>query len=252
LITTACTGFQVATSYLTPKSSGSGILVDEGENAMGPIELALTAGTTAVAVPLAKDLLGKLLGPSAELLGDKLRDNLMAVLGKVETMAEESEVELKQIPARTGVPILEAARLEDDDWMQERWATLLFNAANPESKTVVRPAYIEILKQFSPQDAQFLKRIYLFPRKPEHMSILYSELETLYYSDNKPDDRQMIQEFDIILYNLTRLSLLAGERGFDKSGEYGFAPTALGYAFLHACGAFGDEIAQSKAAKPTD
>jgi ethanolamine transporter EutH len=62
---------------------GTGKRTRGGGQAVGPIEMAIVAGAGAhVAAPLAKDLLGKLLGPSAELLGDKLRENLREIEGQ--------------------------------------------------------------------------------------------------------------------------------------------------------------------------
>jgi hypothetical protein len=128
---------------------------------MGPIETTLAVGATAAAVPLAKDMLTRLLGPSADFLGEKLKGNLVAVLGKAKTMANEAGVELEEIPARTGVPLAQAAALDDDE-MQRRWAALLFNAGNPNSKTEVRTAFPVILRELSP--AKLLDGAFDYPR----------------------------------------------------------------------------------------
>ena len=127
---------------------------------MGPIETALIVGGTAVAVPVAKKLLEKILGPSADLLGEKLKDNLVSVIAKAETMSEEASLELQRMPTRTGVAILQFAIREDDEAMQTRWAALLANAARSDAETEVPPSFPGILSALSPSEAKLLDAIY--------------------------------------------------------------------------------------------
>src|SRR5580658_73432 len=61
------------------------------------------------------------------------------------------------VPDYIAVPLLEAATLVEDEDLRERWwASLLANAANPESNPKVESAFITILSSLSPRQAQFL------------------------------------------------------------------------------------------------
>jgi hypothetical protein len=60
------------------------------------------------------------------------------------------------VPDKIAIPILDAASLEDDETLQEKWAGLLASAADPASRDIVHPSFPEMLKTFSPQEAKFL------------------------------------------------------------------------------------------------
>ena len=68
--------------------------------------------------------------------------------------------EPRQIPIKALFPLLDGASLEDDDSMQDRWAALIANAANPAASVDVKPAFAGILKSLSPQEAGLLSAIY--------------------------------------------------------------------------------------------
>jgi hypothetical protein len=113
-----------------------------------------------------KDLLARLLGPAADEIGLSVADSAkvwrlrrqIRLYSEVKRMIEESCLSMKPIPPRLFFPILQGGSTEDDDDMQSRWAALLANAATtPDS---VHPAFIEILRQLSPQDARSLDSCY--------------------------------------------------------------------------------------------
>jgi hypothetical protein len=64
------------------------------------------------------------------------------------------------VPLKILHPLIENCSLEKDDSLQEKWAALLANAANPAPPNLVLPAFAEILKQLSPIEAALLERIY--------------------------------------------------------------------------------------------
>ena len=57
-------------------------------------------------------------------------------------------------------PLLDAAVLEDNEDMGERWASLLASAANPTNETALEASFIEILKQIAPSHAYLLEVFY--------------------------------------------------------------------------------------------
>lgn len=109
-------------------------------------------------------LLNKILGPSVHLLGEDLRDQFAGYLGtNRKTVLEEaaaqvsaSGVEAHDVPLRILLPLMERAGLEDQPAMQERWASLLANAATAKEPDAFPPYFVSILAQLSPVEARVL------------------------------------------------------------------------------------------------
>jgi hypothetical protein len=58
------------------------------------------------------------------------------------------------------LPLVQAASLEADETLVEKWAALLANAADPTQKAKVQPSFVEAVRQLTPADAQLLEFIY--------------------------------------------------------------------------------------------
>jgi hypothetical protein len=106
-------------------------------------------------------LLKKLVSPSAELLGEELRaqfegflgGNRRRVLERAAAYAEDSAEEIRAIPLRLLLPILERSGYEDNEFLQERWAALLANACTTDRGEQIPPAFVTILSQLTPTAA---------------------------------------------------------------------------------------------------
>jgi hypothetical protein len=66
---------------------------------------------------------------------------------------------LAPLAAKIVVPLLEYGTLEGDENLHKLWVRLLANAANPERKDTIHPAYIEIIKQIVPEEALILEML---------------------------------------------------------------------------------------------
>jgi hypothetical protein len=81
---------------------------------------------------------------------------------------------------------MQNASLEGDDNLQDKWAALLANAADPTQATVL-PAFPEILRQLSNHDARFLSRLYRLTNDEktlqgdtrEYLGLFYASLRGL-------------------------------------------------------------------------
>ncbi|CAL8474579.1 Abi-alpha family protein [Caballeronia sp. S22] len=62
------------------------------------------------------------------------------------------------VPLKMAVPLLSAASLEDDDYMQDMWAHLLVNASVTESSQ--KRAFVSMLENMSSLDAQVLNELF--------------------------------------------------------------------------------------------
>ena len=65
----------------------------------------------------------------------------------------------KAIPLRLSIPFLEAATLEDEPDLQERWARLLANAMDPDVHVESERSHASVLKDISPTECLVLEEI---------------------------------------------------------------------------------------------
>jgi hypothetical protein len=81
---------------------------------------------------------------------------LEKVTGALEPAAKAAEKLTDLLPRQ-----FSAASVEDDPTLQERWAALLANAANPECNSEILPSFAEILKELTPPEVRFLDLAYM-------------------------------------------------------------------------------------------
>ena len=147
----------------------------------------------------------------------------------------------RAIPLKLAVPLLEAASLEDDDYLQDLWARLLVNAANGSSHVTLQRAYIAVLEQLTPLEAVILQKIYSLPYdETRHHGVEVGKLPdevAVGKDDGKGDNlHEPPEEVRLALANLARLGCI----GIQKSWGGGelfkqINPTLLGKSFVEAC-----------------
>ena len=128
--------------------------------------IAKGAGALAAAIPLTP-IIKAILGPAADELGQRFGDRVrlyryrrsLDMLKKAEKMAKDAGFTPKAVPIKLLFPLLEGASFEENEDLHDMWAALLVNAASPENADKVRPAFISVLKQMSPDEASVLKFI---------------------------------------------------------------------------------------------
>lgn len=206
-----------------------------------------------------RGFLETLLGPATELSawgGDAVRwlrfKTQVKILQRASTLLEEAGLSPHVVPAKTLVPLLELASLEDenDDDMLTRWAALLANAAAGEaSNGDVLPSFPQILAELTPPEAAMID--WLASRQERARD----SLDLDYFGDEfgfpmpafggPPRD----PIFDVYVDNLERLQLVAvvrknaridvleRELGKNRPGwqRSRIGLTALGTAFVAAC-----------------
>jgi hypothetical protein len=123
----------------------------------------------AVVLKQAEDFLAAVTGQEGKSLGTMLgsmlrrrkkRKNLIEVAAIAEEIRTETKITVVEIPLRILDPALEAAALEDDPDIQQKWACLLVNAANTEEVTPVGPMFPYILRDLGPKEVKFLDALY--------------------------------------------------------------------------------------------
>ncbi|HLG16585.1 MAG TPA: Abi-alpha family protein [Blastocatellia bacterium] len=119
-------------------------------------------------VSAAKHLLGRLCGPAVDEWGLLLQDrarvhrlkNQLRMLGKVQDMLLKAGTEVRAVPLRTLLPLLEGAALEDDENLSDKWAGLLASAASSGEAESTHPSFPRILSEVSPREALILDRLH--------------------------------------------------------------------------------------------
>jgi len=167
-------------------------------------------------------------------LADKIRYRREAHLAKVLMKAAE-KVKASGLPAdavrdKLLRAVVEDGSMEDDERMQERWATLLANAAT-DDEDKIKLVYPKILAELEPKEALLLDRLWDKTPNPAE-----EPFETVGYETTS--DLVDIPE----LYNLSRLGVLRLIRsmnstigGVSEGALAGVELTELGWAFVAAC-----------------
>jgi hypothetical protein len=95
--------------------------------------------------------------------------NLLKTVGKANQWYKETGISPKQVPLKILHPLLENCSLEEEETMQDRWAALLANAANPSLNMTILPGFLDALRQLNPHEAAFLDMLCSEPIPKHHV-----------------------------------------------------------------------------------
>ena len=204
----------------------------------------------------AATLLYKLLKVPAEeagnIMGDYLLDYRLANLERIYEKHRKilegedlSDISLRPVSPKLGIPLLEAASLESDDDLQEVWARLLTNAANANFKREISPAFVAILRTLSPIEASILRMFYEALCQNDAWDSSQYNCTKLKFNNTYLMERFKVDEIEVkaSLLNLERCQLIttfhevgavsiAGQPSVHKGKP---ALTALGFLLINAC-----------------
>jgi hypothetical protein len=140
----------------------------------------------------------------------------------------------RKIPLQIAIPLIQAGSLEEDDWLQDCWATLLVNAADASFEIEIRRAFISILEDLTPLDALILEKIY----SPQITS-LEAEIWTTFLleqvSIERPNQENLRppKHVEISLGNLSRLGLITSAMTWGGTAIFSCVrQTFLGHEFM--------------------
>jgi len=189
-------------------------------------------------------------GPLEQGMGifeDKLKymrwERQLRLMQRAEQLLRETGLNepTRAIPLKLAVPLLEAASLEDDDYLQDLWARLLVNAANGNSQVSLQRAYIAILEQLTPFEAVILQMIYSLPYdQTRHDGVVVGKLPAS-VSIGKDDGNEDALtepsgEVKLALANLSRLGCIVIQKSWGGGEIFKQVnPTLLGKSFVDAC-----------------
>lgn len=114
---------------------------------------------------------------------------------------------LRIVPPKLALPIIENASFEEDDELQDLWANLLASAVDPNRKTTIRSAFIEILRQLEVVDVQVLNAIFEETRRTDNEG---QDTLTNFLSKNLVSPNRIINKLkiDLAVYETTIDNLL--------------------------------------------
>lgn len=209
-----------------------------------------TAKVTGKAIDATRDLGGffaRVFGGPLEEAGGILNDQLkfwraeraLRLARRFEDIRLQYEISspISPVPLNFGIPLLEAASLQDNDQIQDMFARLLVNATNPQTKVEARRAFVSILQDFGPLEALLLEKLCRTPKEGflEGSSIMTANLPDAYGSKGDEDNRPS-PEVQLALWNLTRLGCV------EPAGTWGGGSTVsvvtlteLGRELFRAC-----------------
>jgi|HubBroStandDraft_6_1064221.scaffolds.fasta_scaffold814787_2 hypothetical protein len=128
-----------------------------------PVTTGIVVGTTLGLAKEAKDFIAAASGHKGEsigtILGDivqRRRNNAETVIGRSHLILLNIGVKAGEVPLNVLQPMIEGASLQEDPTLQEIWANLLANAADPRKKNPVEPSFAGILRELSSREVIFL------------------------------------------------------------------------------------------------
>jgi hypothetical protein len=229
-------------------------------------EHAPSAAAVTVALKAAKDFLAKVTGPAVDELGEIGRDyvkgwrakNSSVVLAEADKLLSEAGREPQAVPPKILLPLLENASLEDDNFLQRTWASLLANAASPDKQESIEVGFVEIMKQINTTQVMILNALFPEARGGVSKQTHLFQMDTEYIREVVISQGVSQKQFDIAFDNLVRLrlctasgmtSLMQATREMMATqqenpaalamamgnGTANIGPTWLGISFLQAC-----------------
>ena len=169
---------------------------------------------TNLAVATGGAFLGKFVGPAAEAIGKAAWDQAQQLGAKATAYLAAVGREPQPVEPKLLLPLVQAASLETDPTLAEKWAALLANAADPAQRVAVQPGFAEVLRQLTPTDARVLDIAASLEISPKGVVPNYASTHALL-----PKAAPLLkQELEVVIGNLTRLGvcLSASMQGVDS------------------------------------
>ena len=148
----------------------------------------------------------------------------------------------RQIPFSIGVPLLEAATLEESPELRDLWANLIVNFSNQDSKIGIEKSFVSVLRDLSPLDVRILEKIYSMPEVEKHCVLTEHLPDYAEFGLPRPPGEKLTQralptaDVQLSITNLFRLQCL-------QTAKYMGGPdvlntvytTTFGHALFEAC-----------------
>jgi hypothetical protein len=151
----------------------------------------------------------------------------------------------RPLPIKHAIPLLSAASLEEDNYLQDIWARLLVNFTIETSSVEATRTYIDILERLSSLEVKIIHTVYINDYSSmHHNGVATRELpDKAIVLPEKPDPDtwealkiEPSEDIKLALANLDRLGIVSVGRTMKGGQLFGvLIPTLLGQAFFEAC-----------------
>ena len=170
----------------------------------------------------------------------------ISILQKTKKLLKDNEINPKKVSLKFFIPLLESSSLEEEEFMQNKWAILLANAVNPDFEEEIKPSFVEILKELTSTEVKLLDKMFeeLNKKLPE------AKYEELFSIDRICKYLGLSREkYYVMSDNLIRLNLcqsvpirgmtfgagpLKNQPAMIRTKNVSYL-TTLGYSFVKAC-----------------
>jgi hypothetical protein len=213
-----------------------------------PTNAAVKATIEAALKPI-EDIVKTIAGPAADELGLVLRDKVreyrfkrqIRFFTKFKQLCTDAGIKPKAVNIPLLMDILERASMEPDDDLQDLWANLLANAADPNYNGLITVTFPDILKHLSKEEAVLLDHMYEF-RQSQPAEVLAekwrkADVGTQKYVEPVYEDN--LKRLGLILETDEATGFVAYSDNatppFRFPSKRTFHLTALGTAFVKAC-----------------
>jgi hypothetical protein len=144
------------------------------------------------------------------------------------------QVPVNQLPPKLAIPILQNASLEEDNYLQDKWALLLVNASDPNFPLSIEIKHTSILNELSIFDVKLLDKICSEASNFDNLIVTLELPDKVLPGDGEIDEgAELSQEVQLSIENLIRLGLLRNETF--SHAMLRVRVMALGWNFYDAC-----------------
>lgn len=210
-------------------------------------------------------ILGVFLTPMALAVGERAKDKIFnwshrnyketinKAVEKLEARGYTKKEEIKYPSDKFIHDFAEGASSEDDPDLQDLWATLLANAADPNFKEEIRRSYFSIIKDLSPLDVKFINLLITKTEKYPKYAFGDGWPKIDYIADFASELNETKDDINVSYENLSRLNIVDNKKNVNVvssdhpitysekqqsetviSNRYPYF-TSLGLAFIKAC-----------------
>lgn len=178
---------------------------------------------------LFRSLLGEATHEVGGIIADQVRyarlRNQLKILSKTDALIKNSSYNVRPVDLKVLVPLIETCSLEEDENIQDRWASMLANLATLDSDSFFNNNCVEVFGRLSPDEIAILDFCYeeyikiSGPVVVDHEGKLEVDVDKMMFSQSAKftpfylQERFGLSDFRIRLYteNLTSLGLLQFE-----------------------------------------
>lgn len=138
------------------------------------------------------------------------------------------------LPPKLAIPILQGASLEEDNYLQDKWAYLLVNASDPNFPVTIEIKHTSILNELSQFDVKLLDKICSEASRFNNVIVTLNLPDKVLPGDEEINEGEApSQEVQLSIENMIRLGLLRNETFSHEMLRV--RVMALGWNFYEAC-----------------